>query len=89
MACALCASNAPRPVAFPRRLIGSFPLNRTLSVRLTFFFATTVSEPAQLARNFACAVARHENSVAVWLKPEHLKLAAKFKTKLPKHCWLR
>jgi len=28
-------------------------------------------------------------SVAVWLKSEHLKHAAKFKTKLPKHCWLR
>jgi hypothetical protein len=34
---------------------------------LTFFFATTVSEPPQLARNLACAVARHENSVALWL----------------------
>jgi hypothetical protein len=56
---------------------------------LTFFFATTVPEPPQLLDNLACTVARHENRVAVWLKSEHLKLAAKFKTKLPKHCWLR
>jgi hypothetical protein len=67
MACALCILNAPLPVAFPLRLTGSFPLNRTLSARLTFFSATTVSEPPQLARNLACAVARHENSVALWL----------------------
>ena len=45
MACALCASNAPRSVAFPLQLIGPCPLNRTLSARLIFFFVTTVFEP--------------------------------------------
>ena len=45
MACALCTSNAPRPVAFPLRLTGSCPLNRTPSARLTSFFVTTVLEP--------------------------------------------
>jgi hypothetical protein len=89
MAYGLCASNAPPPVAFPLRLTGFCPLNRKLCAKLTFFFATTVPEPRQLLDNLACAVARHENSVAVWLKSEHLKLSAKFKTKLPKDCWLR
>ena len=46
MACALCTSNAPRPVAFPLRLTGSCPLNRTLSAKLTSFFVTTVLEPS-------------------------------------------
>ena len=46
MACALCTSNAPRPVAFPPRLIGSCPSNRTPSAKLTSFFVTTVLEPS-------------------------------------------
>lgn len=37
----------------------------------------------------ACAIAGHENNVAVWLHPDHLKHATKFKTKLPRKCWLR
>jgi len=89
MACALCTSNAPLPVAFPRRLTGSCPLNRTPSTKSTFFFATTMLNLRNWLDNLACAVAGHENSVAVWLKSEHLKHAAKFKTKLPKHRWLR
>ena len=48
MACALCVSNALRPVAFPLQLIGSCLLNRTLSAKLTFFFVTTVPEPPDL-----------------------------------------
>ena len=51
MACALCASNAPRLVAFPLRLIGFCRLNQRLSVKEIFFFATTVSERADPTRN--------------------------------------
>jgi len=47
MAYALCILDAPRPVAFPRRLTGSFPLNRTLSAKLISFFVTTVLEPSE------------------------------------------
>src|SRR6476620_2842647 len=46
MDCALCTSNAPRPVAFPPRLIGSCPLNRTPSAKSTSVFVTTVLEPS-------------------------------------------
>src|SRR5437016_2106235 len=48
MACALCISSARLPAAFPRRLTGSCPLNRTLFVKSTFFFATAVSKPPDL-----------------------------------------
>ena len=69
-----------RPVAFPPRLTGSCPLNRKPSVKSTFFFSR------QRCRTFTTGsitlrVRLHgtKNSGAVWLKSEHLKLAAKFK----------
>lgn len=37
---------------------------------------------------FACSIAGHENSVAVWLDQESLKHSRAFMDKFPRYCWL-
>jgi len=82
-------SSAQLPVVFPPRLTASCPLNRTLSVKSTFFFATTVSKPPDLG---PATKSKYQRGIAIhrriWRAPALLILDALSECCLPKSAQL-